>query len=557
MFRKRGRGWVVKIDKLNMLKMLRKNTNWENEENRVELLHRLTKLFSVWTGPLPNLRDTFRPKEIDQLLLDSVNSMIERAEQNRVRELFIELVARTGYKDEPIIGVNGKPLSLRTTAIHHAQMCRRSTVQALFEIYDRSDVNYTDETTGLTHFHVACWYGFEDIVVKFLELGQNPNCLSGEYLPGLSALQFAILGHHRKIVQLLLRKGADPNFAGEICGFTSLHIIAVSLSDDEFAKWFFETCAEFRQTVQVDARDVFDQTPLQWAVARLKPHMVDVFLDQGADLSGFVYPSINYHGENLEPMPFKSCMAKLKIASTALIIVENLERRGYELDRSDALTIMESFVEFELFDTFEDLDQRQHRWYDDDEFVNKSKEIMMNSSLSLYDLIRLRPEEAEKSLTYSEYLDFARSYDASTFFERHKRACAEHLCEKLARGIFRSWALDSFLKLTNYRCPILCCEMIIDNLNNKDLLNVCLAKTLVESKSNAAASAAGVSREKTKETKAESKPTISTLYRRRLKKTVMKPPLWLILKEEEAAAVAAPTDEAASAVALATIENNK
>ncbi|XP_023314932.1 uncharacterized protein LOC111693715 [Trichogramma pretiosum] len=252
-------------------------------------------------------------------------------------------------------------------------------------------------------------------------------------------------------------------------------------------------------------------------------------------------------------MPYESIMFKLKVASTALIIVENLERRGYELNRSDALTIMKSFVQFELFDTFEDLDQRQP-WYDDDEFVNKSKEIMMNSRLSLYDLIRLRPEEAEKSLTYTEYLEFARSNDRSEFFGTHKKACAEHLCEKLARGIFRSWALDSFLKLTKYRFPILCCEMIIDNLKNKDLLNVCLAGSFVESKSNAAASSAGVSREKTKETKAESKPTISTLCRRRLKKTVMKPPSWLILKEEE---VAAPTDEAASAVALATIENNK
>uniref|UniRef100_A0ABD2XCQ8 Uncharacterized protein n=1 Tax=Trichogramma kaykai TaxID=54128 RepID=A0ABD2XCQ8_9HYME len=52
----------------------------------------------------------------------------------------------------------------------------------------------------------------------------------------------------------------------------------------------------------------------------------------------------------------------------------------------------------------------------------------------------------------------------------------KHLCEKLSRRFFRRYALDSFLDLTRYQLPILCCEMILDeSLINKDLYHICLA----------------------------------------------------------------------------------
>uniref|UniRef100_A0ABD2WHR8 SOCS box domain-containing protein n=1 Tax=Trichogramma kaykai TaxID=54128 RepID=A0ABD2WHR8_9HYME len=290
-------------------------------------------------------------------------------------------------------------------------------------------------------------------------------------------LSIALSYHRKGLVELLLRNGADPYLVNADRLTPYWLIIRQEPYDDDLAKSFFETCVEIQLPVQVDARNRFGQTPLQWAVTSLKPHMVDVILDHGADLSSFVFPRLNYFGKRLRPKPCEGHMFKLRLASSVLIIVENLERRGYELDRSDALKIMKSFVEHQSCEMFEDSNRRQHRWYDDDEFVNKSKEIMMNPSLSLYELIRLRPDEAEKSLTYTDYLNFACSNKLSGLPELDKKTCAEHLCEKLARGIFRSWALDFFLNLTKYRFPILCCEMIIDNLKNKDLLNICLAGT--------------------------------------------------------------------------------
>ncbi|CAB0033432.1 unnamed protein product, partial [Trichogramma brassicae] len=106
---------------LKKLKSLYQNINWENEEKRVEVLNQLWNLCSKWEGPLPNLRDIFQPKEIDQLLLDSVNAMIENPparyeSMSCKRARFIEFVARCGYNDEPIIGIDGKPI----VASHHS-----------------------------------------------------------------------------------------------------------------------------------------------------------------------------------------------------------------------------------------------------------------------------------------------------------------------------------------------------------------------------------------------------------------------------------------------------
>uniref|UniRef100_A0ABD2WLH0 Uncharacterized protein n=1 Tax=Trichogramma kaykai TaxID=54128 RepID=A0ABD2WLH0_9HYME len=84
---------------------------------------------------------------------------------------------------------------------------------------------------------------------------------------------------------------------------------------------------------------------------------------------------------------------KLSLASKIVVLVERLKKREYEFDRNNTLDIMGLFAKYGLFEKSVDLDEY---WYDDEEFVGKSKEIMVNPSLSLHDLIRLRPEEAAK-----------------------------------------------------------------------------------------------------------------------------------------------------------------
>ncbi|CAB0041997.1 unnamed protein product [Trichogramma brassicae] len=453
----------------------------------------------------------------------------------------VDFVIETGYKDEPEVDEDGKPLLRRTTPIHHAAWKNKtSLIPDLFEIYDRFDVNYSDER-GYTHFHVACRHGHKNIVKKFLDRGQDPNVLlpnTGESalnlalksknnevfelllsngadpnlgnkngrtllhlidkvvdaakmlfelskdLPvqvdardnwGNTPLHLAMRERNLKMIEFLLRRGADPNAANE-AGSTPLHVSCRSygLNDHNSLVIFFKISEEANRLVQVDAKDNLGRTPLQWAVANLYLRNVDVLLNRGADLSDFVFPTEAYHGACYAGLVGCSPSLRLAMASGTLLAIEILEAAGagYELHLNEALTIMKFFAEQELFEQWTDLEKH---WVNDEEFAREAKEVAIIPSLSIYDLIGLRPARAAKLLTHRDYYDLARSWKFYATPKRHKQFCVIRLCEIAARGFFRRWALDPLLELTNYELPILCCDKILDQLMNQDLYHVCLA----------------------------------------------------------------------------------
>ncbi|XP_023314164.1 uncharacterized protein LOC111693563 [Trichogramma pretiosum] len=242
---------------------------------------------------------------------------------------------------------------------------------------------------------------------------------------------------------------------------------------------FLDICDDFQATIQVDAQNESGFTPLQNAVESLKPNVVDVLLDRGADLSRFVFPIENIC-ENFE----KNARGwdKLRSASGALSVVERLEKRGYDLNRDNALTILDSFKEYGLFEKSSDLEKC---WRDDDEFASRAKEIIVTSSLSLHDLIQLRPKEEEKLLTYTNYFEIERSNNLDEIPKKYLDICLTHLCEKMSRGYVRRLAQDPFQELTRHKLPILCCEKIIDELKNEDLFEICKAGEILAEENRA------------------------------------------------------------------------
>ncbi|CAB0043268.1 unnamed protein product, partial [Trichogramma brassicae] len=243
-------------------------------------------------------------------------------------QIIIEFLARSGYKDEPDVDEDGKPSSRRTTPIHRAVKKRyHRLVDGLFKIYNRFDVNYTDES-GFTHLHAACQYGCEDAVTKFLELGQDFHCLVPE--TGDSPLHLAARYDHKEVMECLLRSGANPNLANRD-KWTPLHTISRYGRYVDTAKRLFEISDEVNRPVQINARDEFGQTPLYLAVENASQEMFAVLLRRGAnpnlanELGHTPLHIIGWSGENPDPVEL---FFQINLDQNQMVEVDARDNRG-------------------------------------------------------------------------------------------------------------------------------------------------------------------------------------------------------------------------------------
>ncbi|CAB0033085.1 unnamed protein product [Trichogramma brassicae] len=326
---------------------------------------------------------------------------------------------------------------------------------------------------GLTSLHLICMtmYYEEDGVDMLFELNEElnqPFQLDVRDKLGNRPLHWALKCNNRMMAELLLIKGVDPN-SSNAEGSTPLHVICDRRFDTGLAKLFFEINDRKNQTVQINAVDNKGRTPLQLAVNNILLNVVDLLLDRGADLSILTFSSASCLAQENN-----SYYLKLASASGILAIVERFEKSGYEVDQSAALLIMTFFAKHELLCSSMNF---ENYWHKNNTFTSKAKEIMVKPSLTLYDLLQLRPEKAAKLLTYTDYFEFAQWGNLSELPRRSQDSCTVFLCEKVSRGFFESWTMDSLMELTHYRLPLLCCDMIFEHLTNKDFYAICLAAT--------------------------------------------------------------------------------
>ncbi|XP_014228780.2 serine/threonine-protein phosphatase 6 regulatory ankyrin repeat subunit B-like [Trichogramma pretiosum] len=260
------------------------------EEKRRLLLDGIYCVVKNWRGPLPDLLEIFRPEKIECLLSYAVTDQ-EGDEKARIR--FIKFVVDTGYRDQPKIGTDGQYVLHRTTPIHLVSRVKirnsSEIIHLLFKIYDRFDLNYTDEG-GLTHFHAACSIPIPDrhqLVMKFLEHKQNPNII----VQGYSLFRLD-LHNGWQLAPELLKRGADPTWV-DADGSTALHTICRDKRVD-LLKLFFEIVDKHRKAVQINVRDSLGKTPLHLAVESGKVTTFKLLLTRGADVN-----SVNEEGSTL------------------------------------------------------------------------------------------------------------------------------------------------------------------------------------------------------------------------------------------------------------------
>uniref|UniRef100_A0ABD2X5S7 Uncharacterized protein n=1 Tax=Trichogramma kaykai TaxID=54128 RepID=A0ABD2X5S7_9HYME len=287
------------------LKQSRDRIDWDRKDEREAFLRiQLYPLVENWQGGLPDLRDIFQPNEIDWL----VGKDSSFTGHGSIKCPLVDFVIGTGYKDVARAWPDWVPLihRIRNTPVHylagqhrdHLESCEgcRSkdtaddsnsnvdhVMSRLFEIYDGPN---HEDTTGLTHFHVACEYGLYDVVESFLER-LDPFWLLDQAWPltGDDALHLALLRDRRRVAELLLRRGnANPTYANKK-GMTPLHIVCRRNYDADFVRMLFEIDEEKNWQMKVDARDKEGNTPLHHAVRHSSERTVELLLSRGADPS--------------------------------------------------------------------------------------------------------------------------------------------------------------------------------------------------------------------------------------------------------------------------------
>ncbi|CAB0036984.1 unnamed protein product [Trichogramma brassicae] len=410
------------------------------------------------------LRHGANPNLVQRVNQMTAMHMIELG--SRKQHPLLEMIFGLSHDEFRPLQVNATD-SAGETPLHTA-IANENDIAVELLLRNGADPNLSN-LKGFTPLHLVC-LGNKDkarLVEMIFELSDkkyHPVQVDTKDNWDETPLHKALHRDYKEVAESLLRRGADLNLADRK-GDKALHIIC-RRGHAKLLESLFEINARAARPVQVDVRNDSSRTPMQIAVSSLVPHVLDVLMKHVSLGSHFIMQLDHI----LEPELHEAGYHKLRLASGALAMVEQIWRRNYDLEPSNALMIMKFFDEHQLFEQ-----SNANVWHDDERFARRARTIAINESLSLYDLVRLRPKEAAQRLATQDYYELACSNKLTKILKVHKQACALNLCEKLSRDFFRVWGLESFMRLTHCRLPRECCDMIIESLNNQDLYNICLA----------------------------------------------------------------------------------
>ncbi|CAB0043607.1 unnamed protein product [Trichogramma brassicae] len=363
-------------------------------------------------------------------------------------ETVLHALCKRGRDDlvEALLNANGEPCDIdavensgRTpllVALNH-----RDKKTALLLLKKGATPDAVDET-GSTALHLMCRRNFDSKSIEQIldAVGAGDDVpINARDSRGRTALHYALYLGDEDVIELLLRRGADPNTPDNE-GTTAMHCISRRrLPAGDLAKTLLKVCGEIDRVVQIDFRDTRRRTPLEWAVANLQPQLVEILLKLDDDLSGFKFPTYTHFDQCFEWHAKRRVgLHRLKLAAGVLACLERLEKHGYRLKPNDAKTIATLFNRNALVHRLS-VNAAMLHFDSSVGFATWAKVTMVRPNLTLHELMHLRPEEvAKKRVTNFTYFNLAESeklwrLPTGPLFE----ACDRHLCEEVVKRFYR------------------------------------------------------------------------------------------------------------------------